>query len=80
MNIVFSRHAEDMLTEPELMRDWMKRAVSDPDWTEPDSHPGRIRSFRAIPERDMKMLRVVHVRDEETCRIVTAFFDRKRRR
>ncbi len=81
MNIIFSQHAEDMLTERALMRAWIERTISDPDWTELDPHnPERIRSFRAIPERDMRMLRVVHVRDDETYRVVTAFFDRKRRR
>ena len=52
-----------------------------PDATEPDpTHPEQVRAFRAVPERDGRILRVIYVPTEDGARVVTAFLDRNRRR
>jgi hypothetical protein len=81
MRFTYTDHAEEMLMERELDRQWIERAVLHPDGTEPDpTHPGRVRAFKALPERDGRVVRVVYERTGEECRVVTLFLDRRRRR
>jgi hypothetical protein len=39
-----------------------------------------MRAFRAIPERDGRILRVAYVSSDDAVRALTVFFDRKRQR
>jgi hypothetical protein len=78
--VEFSDHALAMLTERSIEREWVERAVHAPDMTEPDPrHPERIRAFKALPERDGRVLRVVYVDLGHSLRVVTLFLDRSRR-
>ena len=81
MRITYGAHAIDMMTERGLDREWIERTLIAPDATEPDpTHPKQVRTFRAVPERDGRILRVIYVPTEDGARVVTAFLDRNRRR
>ena len=81
MRITYGAHAIAMMSERGLDPVWIERTVIEPDFVEPDAmHPERIRAYRAVPERDGRMLRVVYVPAQDGARVVTAFFDRNRRR
>jgi len=78
---VYTAHARGTLRERDLPTEWVEATVLTPDAEEPDStHPDRRRAYRAVPERDGRILRVVYVRERHICRIVTAFLDRGRRK
>ncbi len=52
-----------------------------PDSVEPDpKHPDRLRAYRAVPERDGRVLCVVYVPSSDGARVATMFLDRGRRR
>ena len=79
--IKFTRHAEDMLAERGIDRNWVERTINQPDAIEPDTARADVtRAFRSIPERDGRVLRVVYSTTDEQIRVITAFFDRARRR
>lgn len=79
--LIYSAHAETMLAERAIEREWVERTVFDPDAREADPvYPDRERAFRALPERDGRVLRVVYVPGEDGFRIITMFLDRGRRR
>lgn len=80
--IILSDHAEKQLARRKLERAWVERTVLEPESTEPDpQHPERTRAYRALPERDGRVLRVVYVvQSVLTYRVVTTFLDRGRRR
>jgi hypothetical protein len=81
LRFTYTAHAAEMLIDRRLERTWVERTVLTPEAIEPDpKHPERIRAFRALPERDGRVLRVVYVQDAESIRIVTLFLDRARRR
>jgi len=70
-----------MLAERSLERSWIERTVWEPDSVEPDpTRSGVMRAFRAIPERDGRILRVAYVSSHDAVRVLTVFFDRNRRR
>lgn len=78
---VYTVHARNTLRERELSPEWAEATVLMPDTDEPDpTHPERRRAYRTLPERDGRTLRVVYVRQDHICRIVTAFLDRGRRK
>lgn len=53
----------------------------EPEETEPDpDHAERTRAFRAVPERDGRILRVVYESVDDHIEIVTLFLDRGRKR
>lgn len=55
--------------------------MSDPDYTEPDvEDPTLARYFKALPEFEGRVLRVVARREAAGHTIITAFFDRGARR
>lgn len=81
MKIVYGSHALDTLTERGIEREWVARRLAESDSVEPDPvHPDRMRTFRALPERDGRVLRVVYVPVPGGARVVTMFLDRGRRR
>lgn len=76
----FTKHAELMLAERHIRRDWINRAISVPDAIERDPNRENVfRAFRSIPERNGRILRVVYSQDGDDLRVITAFFDRARR-
>jgi len=79
--IVLSNHARTAMTERGLDLAWIERTAREPEWTEPEpADPALERRFRAVPERDGRILRVVCGEDDATITIVTAFLDRRARR
>ncbi|MBV8823695.1 MAG: DUF4258 domain-containing protein [Hyphomicrobiales bacterium] len=79
--IVFTRHAETMMAERGIKQEWIKTTIAEPDTTGPDpARPDVRRAFRMIPENGNRTLRVVYATIGDTVRVVTAFFDRGRRR
>jgi len=78
--IVFSRHADDMIVERNIERDWVYQTIRNPDFIEADpNRPGVKRAFRRIPERGNRVLRVAYAESEDQIRVVTLFFDRGKR-
>jgi hypothetical protein len=78
VTLSFGQHAERALEERGIPKSWVERTLAAPQAVEPDPRkPGRLRAFRAIEERDGRVLRVVYV-PGETPHIVTVFFDRAR--
>ncbi len=76
-----TKHAEHMLRERGIARDWIARTLSRPQWTEPDKHDRALRhALSAITERGGKFLRVVYDPAAKPRRVITAFFDRRARR
>lgn len=81
MRFTSTAHAAEMLADRRIERAWVEQTVLSPEYVEQDpKHPERMRAFRALPERDGRVLRVVYVRAAEETRIVTLFLDRSRRR
>lgn len=79
--LIFTRHAESMLAERSIDRSWVEQTVRKPEVVEPDpSRSNTFRAFRAIPERNDRVLRVVYTATDSELRIITAFFDRARHR
>jgi hypothetical protein len=77
----FTRHAEQMLAERNIERQWIENTIRNPEAIEPDpTRPGVFSAFRSIPERGGRVLRVVYAAAGTTVRIITAYFDRTRRR
>jgi hypothetical protein len=74
----FSVHAETMLAERGIDREWAERILAAPEWEEPDpAGPPTKRAFGAIPEARGKILRVVYTELAGEKRVVTVFFDRR---
>jgi len=70
-----------MLAERGIDRDWVDLTVNNPDIVEPDAARENVfRAFRSIPERQGRVLRVVYLQSGNETRVITAFFDRARRR
>lgn len=79
--IIYTRHALEVMTEREILPAWVERALAAPEADEPDrTDPALWRAFLSIPERDGRILRVVYSAQAEEIRVITAFFDRGRRR
>lgn len=79
--IDYSDHAAEMLNERGIAPEWVERAIFVPDMIEADPrHADRTRAFKALPERDGRVLRVVYIRSGEDYRVITLFLDRSRRR
>lgn len=79
--ITYSDHVMVMLIERNISREWIERTILDPDATETDpKHLDRTRAYKALPERDGRVLRVVYVQSGQVYRVITLFLDRSRRR
>jgi len=79
-SLVFTQHAEDMLSERSIERAWVEATIRNPETRELDpQRPGVFRAFRRIPECGGRVLRVAYVSTGGSLRVLTVFFDRKRR-
>jgi hypothetical protein len=79
--LVFTKHAEDAVSQRELKRDWIEDAVYAPQWAAADPvHRSVIRRYRAIAAHGDRILRVVCLETDAEIRILTAFFDRRARK
>lgn len=83
MRITWSDHVLGRMQVRELDPAWIERTVMSPEVMESDpDHPGRVRVFAPVPERDDRVLRVVYepIGDGDEIVIVTALLDRGRTR
>lgn len=73
----FSAHAETVIKERGIKREWLEKALVTPDKTESDKDdPALKHALGRIPEHGGRVLRVVYNDSVEPVRIVTAYFDR----
>lgn len=76
---LFSIHAKDMLKERDIPEQWVLQTISNPDKKDTGTD-GNMHYFKALPERDNRVLHVVVNETVEPNRIVTLFLDRRARR
>jgi hypothetical protein len=61
----------------DLFLSWVEATVVARDWTAPDPREqGVTRSFKAIPERGARVMRVAHRLDGADVLVLSAFFDK----
>jgi hypothetical protein len=74
-------HAERRMRQYGIQWAWVVAAVASPDWTVPDPRQaGVTRSFRLVPERGGRVLRVAHRADGADVLVLSVHFDRGARR
>jgi hypothetical protein len=73
-------HAKQRMQDYGIEWAWIVAAVASPDATAPDPRPGITRSFKAIPERGGRILRVAHRADGADVLVLSAHFDRGAKR
>lgn len=79
--IRFTIHAESMLAERRIAREWIERVLATPEWEEPDPTDSSLkRAFGGIPEAGGKILRVVYTERTGEKQVITLFFDRRAKR
>jgi hypothetical protein len=75
--IGFLPHAQAAMAKRQIGVDLVERALEWPDWSDDDpNHLGRRRSYKTIPERDDRILRVIHWMDGSDIMVLTVFLDR----
>ena len=80
MNYHLTEHARDALEKRRIPLEWMERTLGAPDWTEADSMDEDLEHRLArIPEYGDRVLRVIVNAQAKPLRIVTVYFDRRRR-
>jgi hypothetical protein len=73
-------HAEAAARKRKIDVTWIERALSQPDWREPDpAKPGVMLAFLRIAERNHRVLRVVYNPGVHPVRVITVYFDRRLR-
>jgi Domain of unknown function (DUF4258) len=83
LDYVLSQHAERELSKPgrsQIQREWIERALSNPDYSDSDSRANTLRVWKRIPEYGNRALRVVYNAEKHPLVIVTVFFDRSFKR
>jgi uncharacterized DUF497 family protein len=79
--LVWTAHARIRLQERQFDPRWIEDTARNPDWTEPEPKDMTLqRRFRAIPQAEGRILRVVCAETETTIRLISAMFDRNARR
>ncbi|MGU3362418.1 DUF4258 domain-containing protein [Methylobacterium sp. M6A4_1b] len=79
--IILIDHADQRLARRNLERAWIERTVTASEMEEPDpDHPGRVRAFRSLPERDGRVLRVMDELIGGELHVITVILDRKQTR
>ena len=68
-------HTVERTRQYGLALSWIEATVAAPDWTVPDPRErGVTRSFKAIPERGGRVMRVAHRPDGDDVLVLSAFF------
>ena len=76
--IMLSKHAQDMIDERKIVREWIEQVLENPLFEEPDlHHPGAIRAYAPIAAFGNRILRVVYYDTGTEIRVITLFFDRR---
>jgi hypothetical protein len=75
-----TEHARDALEKRQIPLEWMERTFESPEWTERDSMDDDLEHRLArIPEFEGRVLRVIVNSKTNPMRIVTVYFDRRRK-
>lgn len=77
--VTFTQHAEAVIIQRQLRREWAERVARDPEWVEHETNELE-RRFAAVPEKEGRFLRVVCLETSAEIRIITVFLDRNARR
>ena len=78
--VVLSAHAEVVIKERSIRREWVERVLEKPEKTEPDgADPQVTHALGRIPEYGNRVLRVIYNRGTDPVTVVTAYFDRAMR-
>ena len=73
-----TKHAQEAITEREILVEWIERTLDAPELTLPDPNDATVEPrFRRIPEFGNRVLRVAINTAVEPKRVVSVFFDRK---
>jgi uncharacterized DUF497 family protein len=76
----YTQHALDVMAERLLSSEWVEATVRNPQWVELDTRDAQVeRRFRAIAERDGRILRVACVETTTDIRVISTFLDRRAR-
>jgi hypothetical protein len=76
---MLSKHANEVLEQADrvqIKREWIERALMEPDYTDRDERTNTVRVWKRIAEYGDRALRVVYNPDKTPPVIVTVFFDR----
>lgn len=76
---MFSKHAQDMLSERNIAEEWVWRTIKTPS-SKKLGEDGNMHYIKSILERDGRFLRVVINPNVDPQLIVTLFFDRRLRK
>lgn len=80
MDYQLTKHAEDALEKRGIPREWMERVFSRPEWTEPDALVAGVEHrLGPIAEFQGRILRVVVNAAVDPVRVITVYFDRRRK-
>lgn len=79
MDFILSSHATRELQKAgrsQIRLEWIKRTLTNPDYSELDYRNNTIRVWKRIPEYENRALRVVYNPSTTPIIVVTSFFDR----
>ena len=77
MEFTTSKHAEDVIREREISRDWITLVLDAPRRVEKDREdPALIHALASIPEHGNRVLRVIYNQTRNPPHVVTVYFDR----
>ncbi|MHB9027761.1 MAG: DUF4258 domain-containing protein [Candidatus Latescibacterota bacterium] len=80
MEYILTIHAREALEKRQILPEWMDRTVVSPEWTEKDPVDENLEHRMAhIPEFGNRVLRVIVNVTTNPLRIVTVYFDRRRK-
>lgn len=78
---ILNDHLKRRLIErPEISIEWITRVLKNPTMSKPDPIPGRVQVWGQIPEFGDRWLKVVYDQTTEPCVVITAHFDRGKKK
>ena len=77
MEIQYSIHAESVIAERNINKEWISATIRNPMRIENDNIDKELSHYlRKIPEKENRVLRVILNANENPPKIVTVYFDR----
>lgn len=77
MEFTTSQHAEDVIKEREISRDWVSLVLDAPGRIEKDREdPALIHALAVIPSHGNRVLRVIYNQAKNPPHVITVYFDR----
>ncbi|MFO8056868.1 MAG: DUF4258 domain-containing protein [bacterium] len=81
MNYKLTKHAQEAMEKRRISREWLEHALLQPEWIEPDPvDPALEHRLSAIEEFEGRVLRVIVNVNADPPRVITVYFDRRRKR